>query len=134
MLVHSLLLLGTFASSVSTSCYLALLLLMFVLAVTWHFSYFPTGVAVEIRYQRTSPDSAKVHWARQELGAEEKKPMRVFSGSRQFITWGNFDHRCKDSTNFTCLRKINACREKKPRSPIDKTKSTKKIKMNTSDL
>ena len=59
MLVHSLLLLGTFATSVITSCYLALFLLMFVLAVTWHFSYFPTGVAVEIRYQRTSPDSAK---------------------------------------------------------------------------
>ena len=61
---------------------------MLVLAVTWHFSYFPTGVAVEIRYQRTSPDSAKVHWARQELGAEWKKPMRVFSGSKQFLTWG----------------------------------------------
>ena len=85
---------------------------MFVLAVTWHFSYFSTGVAVEIRYQRTSPDSAKVHWARQELGAEEKKPMRVFSGSRQFITQGIFDHRCQDSTNITCPRKIDARRKK----------------------
>ena len=88
LLVHSVLLLGTFATYVSTSCCLVLLLLLFVRAVTWHFSYFPTGVAVEIRYQRTSPDSAKVHWARQELGAEEKKPMRVFSGSRQFIFLG----------------------------------------------
>ena len=79
---------------------------MVVLAVTWHFSYFPTGVAVEIRYQRTSPDLAKVHWARQELGAEWKKPMGVFSGSRQFITWGIFDQRCQHSTNFTCPRKI----------------------------
>ena len=67
---------------------------------------------MEIRYQRTSPDSAKVHWARQELGAEEKKPMRVFSGSRQFITQGIFDHRCQDSTNITCPRKIDARRKK----------------------
>ena len=86
---------------------------MSVLTVTRYFSYFPTGVAVKIRYQRTSPDSAKVHWARQELGAEEKKPMRVFSGSRQFITQGIFDHMCQDSTNITCPRKIDARRKKK---------------------